>query len=64
MPESVRSLPFQRESWSGAGLRTLREAGVEELVEVIEEESQLALPRLVSEGRGVRFCLRRRRPSL
>ena len=43
--------PFQRESWNGAGLRTLREAGVENLVEVIEEESQLALPRLVSEGR-------------
>src|ERR671915_954234 len=43
--------PFQRESWNGAGLRTLREAGVEDLVEVIEEESQLALPRLVSEGR-------------
>ena len=43
--------PFQRESWKGAGLRTLREAGVEEFVEVIEEESQLALPRLVGEGR-------------
>ena len=43
--------PFQAESWNGAGLRTLREAGVEELVEVIEQESQLALPRLVAEGR-------------
>jgi predicted O-methyltransferase YrrM len=43
--------PFQRESWNGAGLRTLREAGVADHVEVIEEESQLALPRLVSEGR-------------
>jgi len=43
--------PFQAESWNGAGIRTLREAGVEELVEVIEEESQLALPRLVAEGR-------------
>jgi predicted O-methyltransferase YrrM len=43
--------PFQAESWNGAGLRTLREAGVEELVEVIEEESQLALPRLVADGR-------------
>jgi predicted O-methyltransferase YrrM len=43
--------PFQAESWNGAGLRTLREAGVEDMVEVIEEESQLALPRLVSEGR-------------
>ena len=43
--------PFQRESWNGAGLRTLRDAGVNELVEVIEEESQLALPRLVAERR-------------
>jgi predicted O-methyltransferase YrrM len=34
--------PFQQESWNGAGLRTLRAAGVGELVEVIEEESQLA----------------------
>jgi predicted O-methyltransferase YrrM len=42
--------PFQAESWNGAGLRTLRDAGVEDLVEVIEEESQLALPRLVGEG--------------
>jgi predicted O-methyltransferase YrrM len=43
--------PFQRESWNGAGLRTLREAEVGDLVEVIQEESQLALPRLVAEGR-------------
>jgi predicted O-methyltransferase YrrM len=48
--------PFQRESWNGAGLRTLREAGVEGLVEVIEEESQLALPRLVGEGREFDFA--------
>lgn len=48
--------PFQHESWSGAGLRTLREAGVGELVEVIEDESQLALPRLVSEGRAFDFA--------
>jgi predicted O-methyltransferase YrrM len=48
--------PFQRESWNGAGLRTLREAGVENFVEVIEEESQLALPRLVGEGRRFDFA--------
>jgi predicted O-methyltransferase YrrM len=48
--------PFQRESWNGAGLRTLREAGAEDLVEVIEEESQLALPRLVAEGREFDFA--------
>jgi predicted O-methyltransferase YrrM len=48
--------PFQEESWNGAGLRTLRDAGVEDLVEVIEEESQLALPRLVSDGRQFDFA--------
>jgi predicted O-methyltransferase YrrM len=48
--------PFQAESWNGAGLRTLREAGVDDLVEVIEEESQLALPRLVGEGREFDFA--------
>jgi predicted O-methyltransferase YrrM len=48
--------PFQQESWNGAGVRTLREAGVGELVEVIEEESQLALPRLVVEGREFDFA--------
>lgn len=48
--------PFQRESWNGAGLRTLREAGVGDLVEVIEEESQLALPRLVADGREFDFA--------
>jgi predicted O-methyltransferase YrrM len=48
--------PFQRESWNGAGLRTLREAGAQDLVEVIEEESQLALPRLLAEGRGFDFA--------
>jgi predicted O-methyltransferase YrrM len=48
--------PFQQESWNGAGLRTLRDAGVEDMVEVIEEESQLALPRLVAEGREFDFA--------
>jgi predicted O-methyltransferase YrrM len=44
--------PFQESSWRGAGLIVLQQAGVREHVEVIEEESQLALPRLVSEGRA------------
>jgi predicted O-methyltransferase YrrM len=48
--------PFQQQSWNGAGLRTLRDAGVEEIVEVIEEESQLALPRLLSEEREFDFA--------
>jgi predicted O-methyltransferase YrrM len=48
--------PFQQRSWNGAGLRTLRDAGVEGTVEVIEEESQLALPRLLAEGRRFDFA--------
>jgi predicted O-methyltransferase YrrM len=44
--------PFQQSSWSGAGLMALEEAGVRDRVEFIEQESQLALPRLVSEGRS------------
>jgi predicted O-methyltransferase YrrM len=43
--------PFQEASWKLAGVRALADAGVRELVEVIEEESQIALPRLVAEGR-------------
>jgi predicted O-methyltransferase YrrM len=49
--------PFQAQSWNGCRLRTLREAGVADLVEVIEEESQLALPRLVAKGREFDFAL-------
>lgn len=48
--------PFQQESWGNAGLATLREAGVEDLVEVIEEESALALPQLVRDGREFDFA--------
>lgn len=48
--------PFQQESWGGAGLRTLRDAGAEQIVEVIEEESQLALPGLVAQGREFDFA--------
>jgi predicted O-methyltransferase YrrM len=48
--------PFQQESWNGAGLRTLRDAGVAAAVEVIEQESQVALPRLLSEGRRFDFA--------
>jgi predicted O-methyltransferase YrrM len=48
--------PYQDESWNCAGLRALSEAGVEDMVEVIQEESQLALPRLVRERREFDFA--------
>ncbi len=41
-----------RIAYAGVGLQTLEEAGVRDLVEFYEEESQLVLPRLLAEGRG------------
>src|SRR5262249_2356606 len=43
--------PMQTPHWKGAGRRHLREAGVAQLHELIEEKSEAALPRLVSELR-------------
>jgi predicted O-methyltransferase YrrM len=43
--------PCQRTDWKGAGLTSLAAAGVDGMVEVIEEGSELALPQLVREGR-------------
>jgi predicted O-methyltransferase YrrM len=43
--------PFQETRFAGEGLRLLEEAGMAPLVELHPEESQLVLPRLVSEGR-------------
>jgi predicted O-methyltransferase YrrM len=37
--------------FGAAGMRTIRAAGIEEMVEQIHEESQLALPKLAFEGR-------------
>jgi predicted O-methyltransferase YrrM len=43
--------PFQETRFEGRGWRALEEAGFGPLVELHPEESQLVLPRLVSEGR-------------
>jgi predicted O-methyltransferase YrrM len=43
--------PFQRTRFADCGLQFLEEAGVSELVEFHGEESQIALPRFLSEGR-------------
>jgi predicted O-methyltransferase YrrM len=48
--------PFQEASWKLAGVTALADAGVRELVEVLDEESQIALPRLVAEGRAFDFA--------
>lgn len=54
----VAADPFQNKpgpvpgtTYMGAGLETLEEAGVRDLVEFYEEESQTLLPRLLKEGR-------------
>jgi predicted O-methyltransferase YrrM len=44
--------PHQATRFAGCGLQFLEEAGIVDMVEVVAEESQLALPRLVSEGRS------------
>jgi predicted O-methyltransferase YrrM len=54
-PYQHRSLPQHATRFEGAGLRALEEAGVRDLVEWYEEESQIVLPRLLAEGR--RFAL-------
>lgn len=43
--------------FDGAGVRTIAAAGLEQLVEQIHEESQLALPRLAAEGRAFDLAL-------
>jgi predicted O-methyltransferase YrrM len=49
--------PFPGEFFGGAGMRTVRAAGVEDLVELVHGESQLVLPRLVGEGRSFDLAL-------
>jgi predicted O-methyltransferase YrrM len=48
--------PFQTSSFADLGRQHLAEAGVADLVEVHEEESQLVLPRMVAEGRRFDFA--------
>lgn len=48
--------PNQTGQWRGIGLHNLRKAGFGALVEVHEEESQLALPRLAADGVEVDFA--------
>jgi predicted O-methyltransferase YrrM len=43
--------PFQNMSWRGAGRRHLREAGVSEFHEFVQERSEYVLPRMIQEGR-------------
>jgi len=51
-PWHVAIDPHQTTRFAGCGLQFLEEAGVSDLVELHPEESQIALPRLVSEARS------------
>ena len=48
--------PYQALRFADCGLQFLEEAGLGELVELHREESQIALPRFVSEGRSFDFA--------
>jgi predicted O-methyltransferase YrrM len=55
-PYQLVGLPDHDTTYAGVGLAILEEAGVRERVEFLEEESQTALPRLLSEGRSFDFA--------
>ncbi|MDG6103653.1 class I SAM-dependent methyltransferase [Dactylosporangium aurantiacum] len=49
-PRHVVVDPFQRSAFADAGLRLLRDAGLDDVSELIALPSSLALPRLVADG--------------
>jgi cephalosporin hydroxylase len=49
--------PCQSTDWQGMGRYNLRQAGFEKMVQVIEEGSEIALPRLLAEGTRVEFAI-------
>jgi predicted O-methyltransferase YrrM len=50
-PYQLSGLPTHSTTYVGSGLQILEDAGVRDLVEFYEEESQITLPRLLAEGR-------------
>jgi predicted O-methyltransferase YrrM len=48
--------PNQTRRFSDIGLQAIEEAGLSEMFELLPEDSQLALPRLVAEGRSFDFA--------
>lgn len=50
-PYQCVGLPMHATTYVGVGLQILEEAGVRDLVEFYPEESQIVLPRLLTEGR-------------
>jgi predicted O-methyltransferase YrrM len=54
-PSHLAIDPTETRHWRNAGWRLVARAGLADMVELVEEESQLVLPRLVSEGRALSF---------
>jgi len=50
-PYQFVSLPIHATTYAGIGLQLLEEAGVRDLVEFYDEESQIVFPRLLAESR-------------
>jgi len=50
-PFQFKTLPTHTATFEGVGLQILEDAGVRDLVEFYEEESQVVLPRFLAEGR-------------
>ncbi len=50
-PYQLKSLPMHRTKYAGIGLHILERAGVRDLVEFYDEESQIVLPRLLAQKR-------------
>jgi len=50
-PYQLTPLPSHDTTFAGAGLKLLEEAGVRDLVEFLEEGSEVVLPRMLAEGR-------------
>jgi len=49
--------PFQTTQWRGIGVKNVRDAGFEALLDFREQRSELALPQLVEEGVTIEFAL-------
>jgi predicted O-methyltransferase YrrM len=56
-PRHLAIDPTESAHWRNAGRRLIERAGAAEMTELIEEESQLVLPRLASQGRSFSFDL-------
>jgi len=48
--------PYQRTLWKGIGIKNIKEAGYENIIELIEEPSELALPKLLENKTHIDFA--------